>query len=55
MKHYTGVSALGLILAFFLGLAYIGKIDGETKMKQDIECVQAGGQVQAFPHACIKN
>jgi hypothetical protein len=55
MKHYTGVFALALVLAFFAGMAYIGKLDSETKMKQEIECVQAGGQVQTFPHACIRN
>lgn len=55
MKHYTGVVALALILAFFVGLAYIGKLDSESKMRQEIECVQAGGQVQTFPHACIRN
>lgn len=54
MEHYTGVFAIALIVIFFLGMAYIGKIDSETRMKQEIECVQAGGTVQSLPHACVR-
>lgn len=54
MKHYTGVIALGLVLAFFVGISYIGMVSNESKMKQEIECVQAGGKVNTFPHACVQ-
>lgn len=54
MKDYAWVFALGLVLAFFVAMGYISTVQSETKMKQDIECIEAGGQVQTFPHACVK-